>query len=251
MFSFFSKNEYVIDLLLDSVDIHNHILPGIDDGASTVEESMQLLYKFIDRGITRFVATPHILGDLYPNTPNTITDALQSVRQKLEEENLQHVEIRAAAEYMMDEHFDALISDKDQKLQTLTSTHILVEMSYMQPFLYLEDVLMKIKVRQLKPVLAHPERYAYYHKNPKYYSFLKEQGCALQLNLLSLSPYYGKSVQRIAFMLLENNSIDFVGSDVHHMRHINALKEIKIPSKLASILTAKIDHTKDTFASYE
>ena len=251
MFSFFSKSNYVIDLLPNSVDIHNHLLPGIDDGAATVEDSMQMLYKLIDRGITRFITTPHILGDLYPNTPNTINNALQSVLQKLKEEGVDNIEIRAGAEYMMDEHFDTLISDKGQTLQTLTSTHILVEMSYMQPFLYLEDVLMKIKVRQLKPVLAHPERYAYYHSNPKYYSFLKDQGCALQLNLLSLSPYYGKNVQRIAYTLLENNSIDFVGSDIHHLRHINALKEIKIPSKLAKILTAKINRTKDTFASYD
>lgn len=206
------------------VDIHSHLLPGIDDGAKDIQQSIDLIQKMASYGIKNFITTPHVLGDVYPNSSETIKIKLQEVKEALHHNNISDINIEAAAEYMMDEQFSALLEKGD--ILTLKDTYILVEMSYFSPPINLFEILFQIQLKGYKPVLAHPERYNSYHNNFEMYYKLKKAGCLFQLNLLSLTPQYGESVTKTADRLLKENLYDFVGTDTHHKNHLHLLKSI-------------------------
>ena len=224
---FFKKKEIPLNEFFPKgfVDIHSHLLPGIDDGAQDLETSIALIQKMSSYGIKNFITTPHILGDLYPNTPKIIKSKLKEVKDELLRRNITDITIDAAAEYMMDEQFSAII-EKDEEILTLKDNLVLVEMSYFSPPINLYDILFQLQLKGYKPVLAHPERYNSYHTNFQNYYKLKRAGCLFQLNLLSLTEQYGKYVQKTAENLLKENMYDFVGTDTHHQNHLQLLEKV-------------------------
>jgi len=229
---FFKKKEIPLMEFFpkEMVDIHSHLLPGIDDGAKDLEASVALIRKMASFGITNFITTPHVLGDLYPNTPEIIQKKLQLVQDALGNTDLSHIRLKAAAEYMLDEQF-AVFLEKGNLL-TLKDNLILVEMSYFSPPLNLYALLFEIQLKGYKPVLAHPERYFTYHNNPREFQKLKRAGCLFQLNLLSLTPHYGKPVEKTAQLLLKEGMYDFVGTDTHHQQHLDLLQKISTKENL-------------------
>lgn len=206
-------------------DIHSHILPGLDDGSPDVETSIQLLQSLSDAGISKFICTPHVIGDMYHNNPQSINDALARLKKAVHQNGLQ-VELSAGAEYMLDDHFMELLRKKEP-LMKLTKNYILTELSYSTPPTRLEEISFEININNYIPLMAHPERYSYYHRNYEAYARLKELGFLLQVNLLSLTGYYGKNVTKAAKYILENNLADFVGSDLHHFNHLKVLTDSK------------------------
>lgn len=246
MLSIFQKKYFLIDHLEGFTDIHNHILPGIDDGAVNIEASIELINGFKEIGIERLIATPHVMNDYYPNTSRIIENALDNLMNELHQRG-EKIKIKAAAEYMMDQPFLDLIEEDD--LLCLKNKYLLVEMSYFQAPINLHDILFKIQTKQYKPVLAHPERYAYLHtKDLGKYQELKSRGCLFQLNFLSLTGHYGKNIQKIAFKLLENQLIDFIGSDTHQPRHLEKLKSIKLRKDHMKLVIPVIENTKSVFS---
>lgn len=202
-------------------DIHSHLLPGIDDGSPDVATSIELLRQLHAAGITEFVCTPHIIQDLFRNTPETIGNALRVLQTAITRAGLE-VKIAAAAEYMLDEFFlDAIRSGKD--LLTLKENLVLTELPYSIRPANLEEISFEISTSRYQPLLAHPERYGYLHNEKETYARLKELGFQFQLNLLSLTGYYGKNEAAIARFLLKENMIDFVGTDLHHATHLASL----------------------------
>ena len=133
------------------------------------------------------------------------------------------IPFRAAAEYMMDDHFVLLFKMGD--LLTLKGNYVLVEMSYINAPIQLYSILFDLQVAGYIPVLAHPERYLFYHHNFEEYQKLKKAGCKFQLNLLSVVGYYGDGIAKIAERLLQKGMYDFVGSDVHHDNHVAAFEQ--------------------------
>lgn len=245
MFSIFNKKFYLKDLLEGTIDIHNHILPGIDDGAPEIEDSLALIDRFGELGVKHFIATPHIMNDYYPNTPQTVSAALQKVTAALEAAGKTDVKIKAAAEYMMDHSFLDVL--ENEEILCLHEDYVLVEMSYFQAPINLNEILFKLQTQKYRPVLAHPERYAYYHsKKLEKYKELKERGCHFQLNILSLLGHYGSNIQAAAFALLDNNMIDFIGTDTHQLRHLEKLAAAKIPQKRFNQLKPIFEKTKST-----
>jgi len=206
------------------VDIHSHLLPGIDDGARDLEHSIALILKMRSYGIKNFITTPHVLGDLYPNSTETIKNKLEEVRTELLRRDIKDVSINASAEYMLDEQFSNRLKNGD--IIPLKDNYILVEMSYLNPPFNLFDLLFEIQLKGYKPVLAHPERYIFYHNNLKNYNKLKTAGCLFQLNLLSLTEQYGKHIKDICNKLLDDNMYDFVGTDTHNNNHLRMLEKI-------------------------
>lgn len=222
---------------VDFVDIHSHLLPGIDDGAKDLNHSIALIKKMRSYGIKNFITTPHVLGDVYPNSSSIIKEKLAEVKAELLKQNITDVSISAAAEYMMDEQFSKLLENND--ILTLKDNFILVEMSYFNAPFNLYEILFEIQLKGYKPVLAHPERYNFFHNNFENYYKLKKAGCLFQLNLLSLTPQYGKNVQKVSAKLLNENMYDFVGTDTHHNNHLELLKEIgkeKIKKTISHLL---------------
>lgn len=245
MFHFFSKRKFLIDYLDGFIDIHNHILPGIDDGAKTVEESIALLKGFAEFGVTRFIATPHIMHNYYPNTRETITIALDRLKNAMLQNKLKNIVIEAAAEHMIDANFDIIL--EEDSIMPLKKDYLLLEMSYLQPPLNFQEAISKTAGKRLFPILAHPERYNFLHHKPKKYAKYKQQGILFQLNMLSLADFYGKDVQKIAVTLLEEGQIDFLASDVHNQTHLNALKSITLSKKIESKLLPVIRNTIENF----
>ncbi len=245
MFHFFTKKKFLIDSLEGFVDIHNHILPGIDDGAKNTEESISILKGFQEFGVTNFIATPHIMNDYYPNTPNTIQESLIILKDKLKIENINDFTIEAAAEHMVEPFFESVIESNE--IMPLKKDYILIEMSFLQASINFKESINKLKKINLFPILAHPERYVFLHKNFNQYKVYKDQGMFFQLNLLSLSSFYGIEVQKIAVKLLDENEYNFIGSDIHNLMQLKVLKEIRISKKIIGKLKPIIENTIHSF----
>lgn len=242
MLFFKKKNIPLTEIFIDEfVDIHSHLLPGIDDGSKDIEDSISLITKMHSYGIKNFITTPHVLGDVYPNSSDTIREKLKQVKIALKENGLNDVNIRAAAEYMLDEQFSDRLEADD--ILTLKDNFILVEMSYFNAPYNLYEILFEIQLKGYKPVLAHPERYNFYHNDFENFYKLKKAGCLFQLNLLSLTEQYGKGVQKTAQKLIKESLYDFVGTDTHHHNHLNLLQTIG-KSKIKKDIIHLIENNK-------
>lgn len=215
------------------VDMHSHLIPGIDDGAPDVETSVDLIKGLRAMGFRSLITTPHIMADLYPNTPEIIREGLKKLRQALQLEKVD-VEVDAAAEYLMDEAFADKIAAGD--LLTLKGKYVLVEMSFISPPPNADQLLFQLQTKGYRPIMAHPERYLYLRGNLEEYERLKERGCLLQLNLLSLLGYYGRDVKNTAIKMLKAGLFDLAGTDLHHDKHRQALATLLQDAKLISLL---------------
>ncbi|TXN35957.1 histidinol phosphatase [Flagellimonas hymeniacidonis] len=246
MFSFFHKKIFLVDYLHGLVDMHNHILPGIDDGAKTVEDSINLIKGFSELGITNFVCTPHIMNHYYPNTLKTIKPSFDAVVAELSTLKMDYIKIDYSAEYMIDDAFESLLEERS--IVPLRVKYLLIEMSYLQPSFNFDNAITDIAKHGYYPILAHPERYVYFHKEYKTYTHLKNQGILFQLNLMSLgSESYGTEVQKVSQKLLEDGCIDYIASDVHNKRQLNLLREIKISNKTLKLILPVIENTINAF----
>lgn len=227
MFSFF-KNKPAspeIPFLLAPIesDWHCHILPGIDDGSQNEEQSLAMLQEYVKLGIKKIVATPHVRADYFKNTEETIVGAGDKVQDLIKTYRLPLV-LEVSAEYFADENFLQLI-DRDQ-LMPIENQYILFELPMQSPALWTAKLVEKLQRKGFTPVLAHPERYRYWHGKPREWQQWKNRGVCFQLNLLSLTGHYGAAESRAAKQLLDADYIDAAGSDAHGLRHLEKLKEL-------------------------
>lgn len=202
-------------------DMHNHVLPGIDDGAKNLGDSLILIEGLRDLGINRCIATPHVISGVYDNTQEDIKAARDILSNELLAKGIDF-DISYSAEYMIDEGFLPLIADG--QLCTLPNDYVLIEMSYLAESSMLMEVVFELQTRGYHPILAHPERYNYYHGDFDQYYAIKETGCLFQLNLLAISGYYGERVKVTAARIIKEGMYDFVGTDMHHQRHLDVIK---------------------------
>ncbi len=219
----FNKKEENPDLSEVAVDMHSHLIPGIDDGVKTVEEAVNMVRKMQSLGFRRLITTPHIMWDMYKNTPDIILSGLETVKEACKKEGLS-IQVDAAAEYFIDEHFVKLLQDGERML-TLPGNRLLVELPYSTPLLNTSETLFSIIGYGYTPVLAHPERYSYFHSDPAVYRKLRDQGCELQMNILSVTGNYGPGVQKTALWLLQEKLISLLGTDAHRMQHLEKIDQ--------------------------
>lgn len=211
------------------VDIHSHLLPGLDDGVKNVQETRALLEKARGYGFAQCITTPHTLEGIWEHSRQDILDSLVKTRDQLPP-FLQHMLAGAASEYMLDHSL--LKRLQEEELLCLKDRYLLVEMSYLEPPAGLHEILFELKLKGYQPVLAHPERYLYFKHSISTYEQLKSEGFLFQLNLLSVTGYYGPEVLFFADQLLRRNVIDVVGSDMHHLRHLEALtQQVRVRSR--------------------
>jgi tyrosine-protein phosphatase YwqE len=204
------------------VDIHSHLIPGVDDGAPDIATALSLMRHMQHLGFRKIITTPHI-SELYPNSHQTILAGLAQLQRAAAEENL-NLEFSLAAEYMINDMFEEKVAN-DEPLLTLPKRHILIEMSHLSEPVNLYSVLSLLITKGYTPILAHPERYRCYNGNMMYYEIIKSYGCRLQVNALSLVGYYGKQVADCAWSLINHRMADFIGSDIHHHRHLEAISQ--------------------------
>lgn len=211
-----------IDFSLVAVDVHSHLIPGIDDGAQTMEDSITLITQLQELGYKKLITTPHIYIDYYKNTPEIIQNGLKDLKQELVKQGIS-IQIEAAAEYFLDQYFLDLL-EKDPLL-TFGENYLLFEQPFLAETPYLSEAIFQIQLKGLKPVLAHVERYNFWHGNYDKFHEWKEKGVLFQLNINSLSGAYGPTTKLAAEYMINHNLYDFLGSDCHNERHIDIMKE--------------------------
>ncbi len=210
-------------------DIHSHLIPGIDDGVQTMEQSIALIEQMSNLGYKKLITTPHIMNDYYKNTPEIILSGLADVRKAIADKGID-IEIEAAAEYMLDDGFELKI--KEGNLLTFGDKYILFEMSYMTEYPRLAEVLFALQTDGYKVVLAHPERYNYWHHQFEKYEDMKDRGVYLQMNINSLTGWYSHGSKVIAQKLISRNMINFLGSDLHNDVYMEELKKSRFSPSL-------------------
>ncbi|MCX6296202.1 MAG: capsular biosynthesis protein [Bacteroidetes bacterium] len=241
LFNIFSKKQKrlntPIDLSVLGCDIHSHFIPGIDDGAKTIEESIEMLTEMHTLGYKKIITTPHTMSDYYRNTSEIILNGAENVKQALKEVNIP-IEFKAASEYYLDYDLERKLDEGP--LLTFGNKYLLFEISYMNPPDNLFHIIFKMQLLGYKPVLAHPERYNFWHNDFDKYETFIDKGVLLQLNINSLTGYYSPSTKKIAEQMIDKNMISFVGTDCHHMGHINLLKQVVYDPYLEKLIESDL-----------
>lgn len=222
-----------IDLSLIGTDMHSHLIPGIDDGSKSLEDTMIMLKKFSDLGYKKVITTPHIMSDYYRNTPEIILGGLEKVRAAIKEEGIA-IELEAAAEYYLDYSMRELIASK--QILTFGDNYVLVELSFSQEQPGVKQLLFELITEGYNPILAHVERYPYYNNQWNLIEEYRERGILLQLNLNSLSGHYGPMVKRMAELLIDRDCINVIGSDCHHFGHLEMIETLRTNPHLHKIV---------------
>lgn len=204
-------------------DWHSHVLPGVDDGIKTMDEALEVLRHYDEKGVKSLWLTPHIMED-YPNT----TDKLRARFEDLQKAWNGNLKLRLASENMLDSLFEQRLAARDLLPIGDNADHLLVETSYFSAPMGFDGIIDSIMSAGYYPLLAHPERYTYMDEAD--YIRLHEKGVKMQLNYVSLVGGYGETARKKSVWLLKNGYIDVVGSDVHRLKSIQTLVAQK-PSK--------------------
>ncbi len=205
-------------------DIHSHLIPGIDDGSKSLDDSISLILGLQSLGYKKLITTPHVMFDYYRNDKEKILSGLKRLKEALVLHKID-MEVEAAAEYFLDDHFEELIKTKE--LLTFGKKMVLFELSFFEEPKLLDQIIFNLQLEGYQPVLAHPERYPYWHRSFSNYEKLIDKGVIFQANLGSFSGNYGPEVMKTAEKLVENNWISILGSDTHHMMHIQLFQTLK------------------------
>ena len=220
----FKKKEVLppFDLGRFKSDMHSHLIPGIDDGAQDMDQTIAMLAKFESLGYKKVVTTPHIMTDSFPNNPEIILSGLEKVRNEIKKVGIE-IEIEAAAEYYFDETLMPKIKNKE--LLTFGDNYVLVEFAFHSPPQFLDQLFFELKTHGYRPVIAHFERYLYYLGKIDKAEKWRSEGINIQINLNSLFGQYGPEVQKQAEKLIDEGQFDFVGTDCHRIEHLMILEK--------------------------
>lgn len=200
------------------IDVHCHILPGIDDGATSVEESMQMIKEAYEAGFTDIISTSHYVEESYHTSKGRRQELIDMLNSKIEQEGMD-IKIYNGAEAYITPNLAQLIETGD--LPTMNGTkYLLMELPMHNQILHLENILSKVIDRGITLIIAHPERYSYVQKNYKILNELVEMGVLFQVNYGSCIGQYGKEAQKTLKKLLKANMISFLGTDCHRSNSV-------------------------------
>lgn len=239
MFSFFKKKapktemdtpSSVLDFSFLELDMHSHLVPGIDDGAKQLDDSVRFVEALFALGIRKIITTPHIHGEMYDNDTAKVQKHFQPLKDYVAA-HLPEMHIQVSAEYFLDNYFLNEVLPKG--LMPFGDNNVLVEVSMAGWNRNFNDILFAVQANGYHPILAHPERYVY-ETNFSVYEKLKSKGVCLQMNLLSIMGYYGKTIQQNAEKLMAMGFYDYCGTDLHHERHLAHIQAM--PQEAAKIM---------------
>ena len=202
-------------------DVHSHFIPGIDDGAQNLEQSIEMIKAFMELGYRKVITTPHVMADGYRNTPEMILGGLEKVRAELKLQGMA-MEIEAAAEYYLDHELEEKVMART--VLTFGKNYLLFELPFIAEPNMLHGLIFNMQTQGYKPVLAHPERYSYWHTAPEKLEALKDRGVIFQINMVALCGAYGPSVRKAAERMIDAGWVELLGSDCHNMNHVEAIK---------------------------
>jgi protein-tyrosine phosphatase len=222
-----------LDLSWLEVDMHSHLIPGIDDGSKSLEESLDLIQRLSSYGLRKIITTPHIMSEYYKNTPEIISMGLEDLHKAVKAEGIS-IEIEAAAEYYIDEIFLEKIK-AGEDLLSFGDKYILIETGFINKPQMLLETMFQLEMAGYKPILAHPERYQYLLADQGFLEELIDRKTIFQVNLLSLTGFYSKPVKDFAENLIERESVTFLGTDCHNPRYLDMLETLPKQKALSQI----------------
>lgn len=246
IFNLFKSKPTLKELIPEGfVDIHSHILPGIDDGAKNIEDSVELISKMKKMGFGKIIGTPHIYPGLYENNFTSINNSFNKLKKYLKDKT--DININFGAEYFCNQYL--LEEIEENSLICLKDNNVLVETSFIATPLNFFEIIFKISINNYTPILAHPERYLSLYESFGLKGFFKlaDSGCKFQVNLLSSTGYYGNEILKLTNILINNNLIEYVGSDIHNLNHIKYF-DSKIRIKKIEKLKKAIENNTKTFS---
>lgn len=212
-------------------DMHSHLIPGVDDGSPDPSESKLLIDGLRELGYSYLITTPHIMQDMYPNSAETLGAGYAQLQASWTGD----LPCRFAAEYFLDDHVMKLV-EHGTPLLTVSGSKVLVELSFISRPMALKEMLFNLQIAGYEPILAHPERYTYLHRDPAFYQEIRDAGCTFQCNILSFSGYYGDTIREAAEFLVSRNLVEMLGTDLHHQRHLTALRQLSFTPALRKLM---------------
>jgi len=228
--------------LFVGTDIHSHVCPGIDDGSPRADISVEMVAKMHEIGVERMFVTPHVADETFPNDNDTIKSSFDHLTRAVAEAGIP-MQLDFSAEYRIGDLLSGML--KNGTARFLPGRHILVENPWLQEPYGLDEFFYTLQTEyDLKPILAHPERYRYYQVNPRRYKTLHDRGIFFQVNLLSLAGHYDKACRKTAEMLLESNMVDFIGSDIHRPQQVDEIADY-IRSNAYKLLLSRADSIRN------
>ncbi len=230
---FGNKLKEPVDYGVLKTDFHSHLIPGIDDGVRTIEDSLAMIRQFEELGFKKIITTPHIQDEFYKNTPEIILAGLSEVKAAMAGAGLE-IELEAAAEYLLDDGFEEKM--KSGQLMTFGRKFILVELSYFSPHPNLLSFIFELQLEGYQVILAHPERYSYWFNDLNKFEELKNRGVFFQLNTVSVSGHYGGDAKKIAEKLIELGMYDFAGSDMHNQHYMGSFNKARYEKSMKKLL---------------
>ncbi len=224
-----------VDLSVLSTDMHSHLIPNIDDGAKTMEESLELIKQLSKLGYKKLIITPHVMDDYYKNTPDIILKGLEDVKIAINRDNIP-IKLEVGAEYLIDQGFVEKFRNK--QLLTLGDNYLLVEFSLFNAPKNIIPLIFDLQVAGYKVILAHPERYLYWYDDFDKFKKLKDKGVFFQINIISLSGYYSVLIRKMAEKLIKNQMVDFLGTDIHNYYYLESLKKSLYEKYLSQVISS-------------
>lgn len=216
------------------IDIHSHLIPAVDDGSRTVEETVEMLEEAHRAGFTDIILTPHYMEGAY-RTEISIIEFWREQLQKVVDSKQIGVKLYSGNEVYISAEMDRLFREKEFK--TLNgSKYLLMELPINSTVKYVNSVIFKLKTMNITPIIAHPERYSCVNKDIEYVQFLVDQGCLIQCNYGSVIGMYGVEAEKNIKQLLDRNLVHFMGSDCHRPNTIYTAME-EIINRLKEITT--------------
>jgi tyrosine-protein phosphatase YwqE len=205
-----------------TVDVHAHILPHLDDGASNIDQSITIIRGLQALGYKKIIATPHVMSGFYNNSYEDILQSLHLLRGILKRNNI-NVEIEASAEYYLEDNLFRSIERGEILSFGNQKKYLLFEASFIAKPTYLIESARRIQEAGYIPVLAHPERYISLN-NIDTLTRLLFNGILFQVNIGSLTGYYSKQAQEMAEALVKKNMVAFFGTNCHNESQLKSIR---------------------------
>ncbi len=216
-------------------DMHSHLIPGIDDGVKDLDTAVSLIRRMGALGFKKLIITPHVMSDIYKNDRKTIHDGLEKLKQAVSQAGID-ITLEAAAEYQADDGLLGLLENGE--LLSFGDQYLMVELPYFSAPANLNTIFFELQLAGYKVILAHPERYNYWHHQFSTFEELKEKNIFFQLNTISLSGYYSYPTKKMANKLIDAKMIDFLGSDLHNHQSLKLLEDAMQEASLNKLMTS-------------
>lgn len=211
-----------VDVSRIHTDFHSHLIAGIDDGSPDIDSSLEMIQKFRELGYKKLITTPHVMNDYYKNERETILSGLEQLKTACAHSGID-IELEAAAEYYLDEGFEKLIDN--QEILSFGDGYVLFELSFLAEPQNLNDIIFKLQTAGYKTILAHPERYRFWYHDFEKFRELKNRSVFFQINMLSLAGAYSPETKKIAERMIDEEMVEFIGSDCHNINQLKMLEE--------------------------